>query len=360
MIHNHRIRAFRQLRGLSQEELAQKVGVSRQSVAAWESGESAPSLQNLILLSRALGVSIETFLAKDEANFSFLFRAESPAMNRDVLAGCARKAKEYAELENILGEAPELPPAFPGHDAKPELIEKAARSIREWLGVSSGPIGDVFDRLEDRGFKIFFEAFPPDVSGFSAYSPDEGVAFFINRNHPGERQIFTALHEMGHLVLHRNEYSSSEGFILPKDDPRERGAARFAAAVLLPPEAVREELHPVGQKLPLPLLRQLKRKYSVSIRTFVRRAAEVGLIDENRADRYRKWLDVRFGPTGEPDQFPPFVESPRLKRLVILAYLQEKISRSRAIEFLGISALELDELVRDWSDRELSSVESDR
>lgn len=383
MIRHHRIRALRELQGLTQEELARKVGVSRQSVAAWERGEAIPNLENLILLARALGVPFETFLGsgEDKAELSFLFRAESLVMTRDVLpgydqkaleyaepenmlgdmlAGYAKKALEYAELENMLGEAPELPPQFPGFDARPEFVEKAARSIREWLGVGAGVLHDVFGRLEDKGFKIFFEPLLPDISGFSAYSPDFGVAFFINRNHPGERQIFTALHELGHLVFHRNEYSSSGVLVLSKDDPREQGANRFAAAVLLPPETVREELHPVGRKLSFPLLRQLKRKYSVSIRTLVRRAADVGLIDKSRADWYRRWLDERYGPTGEPDQLPSFVESPRFKRLVVLAVSREKISRSRAVELLGISMLELDELIRDWPEQELSPVESDR
>jgi len=69
--------------------------------------------------------------------------------------------------------------------------------------------------MEDKGFKIFFESLPSDVSGFSAYSPDFGAAVIINWNHPREQQIFTVLHEMGHLVIHRNEYSTSGDSVLP-------------------------------------------------------------------------------------------------------------------------------------------------
>lgn len=46
-----RIQQLRKSRGLSQEELADKIGVSRQAVSKWESAQSAPDLEKIILLS---------------------------------------------------------------------------------------------------------------------------------------------------------------------------------------------------------------------------------------------------------------------------------------------------------------------
>ena len=46
-----RIQTLRKLRGISQEELADKIGVSRQSVSKWESEQSTPDLVKVILLS---------------------------------------------------------------------------------------------------------------------------------------------------------------------------------------------------------------------------------------------------------------------------------------------------------------------
>ena len=45
------IQRRRKLMGLSQEELAQRMNVSRQSVTKWETGQSAPDLDRLTLLS---------------------------------------------------------------------------------------------------------------------------------------------------------------------------------------------------------------------------------------------------------------------------------------------------------------------
>ena len=48
--------------GLSQEELAEKVYVTRQAVSRWENGETIPNTETLKLLSRIFDVSINTLL----------------------------------------------------------------------------------------------------------------------------------------------------------------------------------------------------------------------------------------------------------------------------------------------------------
>lgn len=48
--------------GLSQEELAEKIGVSRQAVSKWERAESSPDTDNLIALSKIYNVSIDEML----------------------------------------------------------------------------------------------------------------------------------------------------------------------------------------------------------------------------------------------------------------------------------------------------------
>ena len=46
-----RIQNLRKAKGISQEELADKIGVSRQAVSKWESGQSTPDIEKIILLS---------------------------------------------------------------------------------------------------------------------------------------------------------------------------------------------------------------------------------------------------------------------------------------------------------------------
>lgn len=57
-----RITSYRKKKGLSQELLAQQLGVSRQSVSKWERDESMPEAEKLPALAQALGVSLDVLL----------------------------------------------------------------------------------------------------------------------------------------------------------------------------------------------------------------------------------------------------------------------------------------------------------
>ena len=57
---------LRKLNNMTQEELAEKINVSRQSIAKWESGETVPDLEKCKLLSEIFGVSLDD-LANYEA-----------------------------------------------------------------------------------------------------------------------------------------------------------------------------------------------------------------------------------------------------------------------------------------------------
>ena len=57
----------RKKQGLSQEALAQMLGVSRQAVSKWETGESEPEIGKLRLLSQTFGVTVDWLLSEDEA-----------------------------------------------------------------------------------------------------------------------------------------------------------------------------------------------------------------------------------------------------------------------------------------------------
>lgn len=61
-----RIQGLRKSRGLSQEELAEKMGVSRQAVSKWESGQNAPDLEKVVLLSECFEVSTDYLLKGNE------------------------------------------------------------------------------------------------------------------------------------------------------------------------------------------------------------------------------------------------------------------------------------------------------
>ena len=75
MIFADKLIALRKQAGMSQEELAEKLGVSRQSISKWEGAQSVPDLNRVLMLSELFGVSTDTLL-KDDLNIE----AANPAL----------------------------------------------------------------------------------------------------------------------------------------------------------------------------------------------------------------------------------------------------------------------------------------
>jgi len=65
MIFSEKLQLLRKSKGLTQDELAEKLDVSRQAVAKWESGQVYPDISNLIQISDLFNVTID-YLVKDQ------------------------------------------------------------------------------------------------------------------------------------------------------------------------------------------------------------------------------------------------------------------------------------------------------
>lgn len=59
------IKCLRRRKGVSQEELAQQIGLNRGNIASYENGTAEPKICNLLKLSRIFGVSISDLTMKD-------------------------------------------------------------------------------------------------------------------------------------------------------------------------------------------------------------------------------------------------------------------------------------------------------
>lgn len=62
----NRLVELRKKNNFSQESLAAQLGISRQAVSKWERAEASPDTDNLILLARLYGVSLDDLLKTDD------------------------------------------------------------------------------------------------------------------------------------------------------------------------------------------------------------------------------------------------------------------------------------------------------
>lgn len=60
-----KIHQLRKAGGLSQEQLAEMIGVSRQSISKWETDQSSPEIENLLALSKVFSLSTDELLGKE-------------------------------------------------------------------------------------------------------------------------------------------------------------------------------------------------------------------------------------------------------------------------------------------------------
>ena len=90
----NRLRQMRNKNNLSQEELAAKMGVSRQAVSKWERAEASPDTENLILLAKLYGISIDELLNTD-----------SGVGTQAVSSGISLKKDDYGHKSEPIREA---------------------------------------------------------------------------------------------------------------------------------------------------------------------------------------------------------------------------------------------------------------
>lgn len=91
-----RLTALRKEQGLTQDELAREVGVTRQAVSKWERGVISPSTVNLIALGRLYGVPLDELVNGEEA-------PEGHAEETETLEGAPPCKKPF--LLKIMGAA---------------------------------------------------------------------------------------------------------------------------------------------------------------------------------------------------------------------------------------------------------------
>ena len=146
-------------RGLSQDELAEKVFVTRQAVSRWENGETLPNTETLKLLSNLFGVSINTLLGSPRQLYcqccgmpledGILSHNHDGSINEDYCQWCfADGTYTYDNMDDLIDVC--IP-----HMAKEGFSEEQARAfLKENL-----PHLDYWKRHDELSDKGKFDAF---------------------------------------------------------------------------------------------------------------------------------------------------------------------------------------------------------
>lgn len=305
-----RLKQARELNQWTQEELARRVDVTQATIALIERDALAPREELILALAAETGFPREFFSLPVNVDFplgSLIYR-KFARMRSEHKKQSHRLAQQAFELAEFL--ASRLRPitvGLPrGLNASPVV---AAAMVRNALGVdATSPIKNLVHRLERIGVRVF--TLPEEVPDLDAFSVliDGKPIVVLNANRSGDRQMFSVAHEIGHLVLHYP--------LTSEQDQIEKEANKFAAELLMPQEAMRDEL---VAPVTLSSLAELKARWRVSMQALLQRAKDLRVI----SDRQFKYLRMQMGKKQwlqqEPVEIP--AEKPRwLRKMAEVAY----------------------------------------
>lgn len=243
---------------LTQQAVARDVGVSRELVALWESGERSPSLRQVEELALALRVNAAYLVGEAELppehDWVALFRGANADDNVGIaLRRWARFLDEWAAfLQDDLGEVLPGPGKPPRALAERELVQDARRAprlaekARAQYALGQDAMPDLFTFLDEHDVLVMRMPLGGigrgngGVSGAFFNHERLGYCVLVNSSTSPGRQAFTLAHEFAHALYH---YGA--GGILCRDGDihrLERFADSFAAHFLVPGKELRRRL----------------------------------------------------------------------------------------------------------------------
>ena len=349
-----RLQDARRARGLTQQAVADRLGVARTTLVAIEKGERRFLPDELIKLAAIYGRPVSEFVAKQVVVEGFVpqFRASwkdafvEDSELEESASELQRLAEDYLELERLCNMplVRAYPPPYDISGASAEQIaEEIATAERNRLGIGDGPLSNLRERLEnDVGLRIFYFPMASKIAGLFAYNDVLGGCIGINSGHPRDRRHWSLAHECGHFLTGR--YQSEITFLSEKKrvSARERFADSFAKHFLMPASGLNRrftEMHRSSERgITLAHVCTLADLYQVSVQALVLRLEELRRLPSGTWER----LEAEGFKVRSAQQLLGIDANPSIKHLLpqryvdlaILAYQQGKLSEGQLTRFL--------------------------
>lgn len=370
---------YRTQKGWSKKRASREADVSYRTYLNVESLETDFQLETVRKIAQGLGVRLVDLLRPTSQLKQVRFRADNSLRKRpEILARVGLRLERYNKLAEMLDEtcpsvieSLEIADRPNSQDEARRRAEDAAREVRAAFELRENePIRDICGLLEANGIRVYPYDSSTDAFFGLAVAPSEGgpaVVVNVFEQISVERWIFTAAHELGHLVLHADSFDVDETC---EQADQEADANWFAAAFLMPLSLFRREWEQTCGLEFVDRVFKLKRMFRVSYLTILKRLDRE--FDYHAEDRFHRAFARKFDRslredrTVEPDPLSPnafaesyksaepeglsahdFVEDGYI-RLVRQALDRELISLSKAAEMLETSLTEMRHLASQW------------
>jgi transcriptional regulator with XRE-family HTH domain len=347
-----KIRKLREMMGLTQEDLANAVGLSSEFISLLELGRRSPSLESLSRIAKFLEKDISFFILEKTESFDSLILGDKlDTKTKRLLKKFRNDCEDRLQLEEKSGRQSDMAPYYANITA-----EKLAEQERLRLNLGNGPIPGVFSLLEQNGLHIIRRPIHEEIpiAGVFVFLEYKQAAFaLINSNQSYNQQVLTATHEYAHYLKDRYD-----GPIIDNPDifiedyitlyhGREKYAQTFALHFLLPPEKlahfIEKDLR--SKQLNLEDILYIRRYFDVSFLALIQMLKKMDFISLSQFKECQKWdweqsesalFGSRIIPVPAKEKGHSLL-SARFISLVLDAYRLKKISAENAARFLRIS-----------------------
>ena len=332
-----RLKTARVINGMSMDDLCAKMNnlVSKQTISKYESGKMLPNSTNLIALANALSVKPDYLLRPFTVSLDRIeFRKKSKMGVKEensIKERIRDKIERYIEIEEILGIASDfVNPVRDNSVIAPSDVYRIAEEVKNQWKLGQDGIPYMVEMLEEHCIKVIEMDAPDSFDGLSGFVGDSKPIIVLNKTFPVERKRFTAMHELGHLLLHFDES-------LPQKDI-ERFCNLFANEMLISQDVFKKLLGKSRHDIALNELRAIQSNFGISVDAQMFKAKQLNIISDSR---YKYYCITR-------NQNPAFKEqvekstyheekSTRFASLVYRALASELITFSKASVLLNES-----------------------
>ena len=348
-----RITEAREARALSMGELADAIGLTRQSISKYERAIISPSLEVLQAMSQKLLFPVDFFYKQDKAlssASSTLFFRSNSNIPKKVKTACRYQVKWADEVKKQLEVyvdflSQEIPVINRDHsDLSLEDIEELALRVRERWGVSDSPVNDLIGLLENNG--VIISQFATNdlcsfkgIDAFSSWENGTPYILFNSAQKSAVRTRFSILHELGHLLMHSG-ITCDESIRREIIDFADTQADRFAAAFLLPATSFPDDVRGTS----LIYFEAIKKKWGAALSTIIKRCETLDLLSENQTNYLKRQMTTKKYWRKEPLDDEITLEEPGILKGAILMLIDNRICSRDS--FLSSSAMPTDDLTQ--------------
>jgi Zn-dependent peptidase ImmA (M78 family)/transcriptional regulator with XRE-family HTH domain len=335
-----KLREARERNGLTQEQVAQVLGVSQELVSLWEAGKRVPSAFHLSRLVSLYGIDSESLFDDKPLRYAsedlFAFQEGEP-LSPEVLLELREWVSFLWDYADFLEEEGELRSkgAPWGSLVSREPVTDLRRAsgealrVRERYGLGLGPAPELYAFLDEMGVLVYGGYFSAESGVWGALyrHPKLGPSVFVNLNTTSSRQALTLAHGLAHLLYHYH----LPGIVCRKEglSPRELEAERFANAwaahFLVPGKALKEAVKRLGELSPETAL-LLANRFRVSYTFLLFRLQNEGLIGEEEREAWGRYrledllsrVGISYGAVHPHAPLPPDPDLERYPASVLL------------------------------------------